>query len=461
MTYVRPIALATLTLVPEVALSFCGTYVGTPGSETTNTASRIAIARDGEDIVLTMANDYSGDLDDFGLLIPVPPTLSLDDVSVVAPAALNDLDLYTGPRLVTYTEAEIAGGVSPGSTRWVDGEATPGTTSSGCGAPSAPPTETQLSTTTDPSTGLGTASFDEVVLQEVSTVGGYQLSLISAEDANALSDWALDRGLDLTPETAEALDAAIAGGAWFVAAEVSLDAVERDVHWLPPLQLSYRSAVASLPIRLGATASSGVQDLLVFALNHALEGWTGISNYDEAPIQSECLFTGTDFSQFYTSRSQASLTPVVVDTADDTADTAAPTDITRATWLVEYGWGSGKCDPCTDSSGLGLQERTVRELGWVHGVNDIYVTRIRMRFRPQDIDQDLMLYSSYVPYNTQLRYIHYADFLTPYFPVCDDSWQSAVRDPHLDHLGPALPIGSAAGVFLLLLGLGRRRTAMR
>ena len=94
MTHIRALSAALICFVPQVSSAFCGTYVGSPGSETTNAGSRIAIARDGDDIVLTMANDYSGDLDDFGLLIPVPPSVTLDDVRVVAPAALKDVKVW-------------------------------------------------------------------------------------------------------------------------------------------------------------------------------------------------------------------------------------------------------------------------------------------------------------------------------------------------------------------------------
>ncbi len=464
------VSIALLTLVPQVASAFCGTYVGSPGSEATNAGSRIVIARDGQDTVLTMANDYSGDLSEFGMLIPVPATLSLNDVSVVPPAAINALDEYTGPRLVSYSQEQVeSGAVNQNSNvRWVDGEQpAAATTSSGCGpssSSSAPSdsgyqtTTTTTTTTTDYWTDIGDESFDAVVLEEVSTVGAYDLTLLSADDGDSLALWATNRGLDIKPETAAVLDAYIDGGAWFVAAEVSLDAQNLDFRWLPPLQMRYTSAMVSLPIRLGTTSSAGVQEMLIFTLNHQNEGWTGISNYSEAPIQSECLYDGTNFGSFYRDRAHDALAPEVTGVFDDTADTAAPVEDVKATWLVEYGWSSGKCDPCTDESDIGLEEDTVTDLGWEHTVNDIYVTRIRMRFGPEEIDQDLVLYSSYIPFNSQLRYIQHADYLIDLFPSCEDGLRRARLAPGVGGLAPLVPVGTLAGLsFFFGLRRFRRR----
>src|SRR5688572_22208356 len=95
-----------LTLV-RGSHGFCGTYVGEAGSEPINGASRVAIVFEDGRVTLTLANDYQGDASEFGLLIPVPPTMSLDDVGVVEPGAINDMDTYTAPRLVSYTCEDV------------------------------------------------------------------------------------------------------------------------------------------------------------------------------------------------------------------------------------------------------------------------------------------------------------------------------------------------------------------
>jgi len=463
MTWKRPIAIALMTLSPQVSLAFCGTYVGTQDSETSNEASRIVVARDGDDIVLTMANDYQGDLAEFGLLIPVPPTVTLNGVSVVSEDALNELDLYTGPRLVTYTEEEVREGVTQTNTRWVDGEQSEGV-SSGCGGSgssrggSGGYQTTTTSTSTETSTELGDQSFDDVVVEDMATKGGYQLALLSAENGASLAQWASGHGLTIDPATADVLDDYIDGGASFVAAQVTLDALQNGVLWLPPLQVRYQSPVVSLPIRLGTTSSAGVQEMLVFTLNSAFEGWTGISNYGEAPIQSECLYSGDDFSAFYQDRYREALAPEVTGVSDDTYDTAGPVEDLSATWLVEYGWGSGKCDPCTDEDQLGLDEDTVWRLGWTRGINDVFVTRIRMRFAPEEIGQDLVLYSSYVPFNSQLRYIQDAPYLDGVFPTCEQGLRRARQADGVVSASHLAGLGTATGLFMFLgLTVFRRR----
>src|SRR5262249_55348670 len=54
------------------AASFCGFYVARGDAKLYNHASKVVMVRDGDRTVLTMANDYSGEPDEFAMVVPVP-----------------------------------------------------------------------------------------------------------------------------------------------------------------------------------------------------------------------------------------------------------------------------------------------------------------------------------------------------------------------------------------------------
>ena len=57
------------------AVAFCGFYVAKADTKLFNQASKVAIMRDGDRTVITMANDYQGDLKEFAMVVPVPVVL--------------------------------------------------------------------------------------------------------------------------------------------------------------------------------------------------------------------------------------------------------------------------------------------------------------------------------------------------------------------------------------------------
>jgi len=84
------------------AQAFCGFYVAKAGTDLFNQSSKVALVRDGDRTVITMANDYQGELTEFAMVIPVPTAITREQVHISDPALLNHLDAYTAPRLVEY-----------------------------------------------------------------------------------------------------------------------------------------------------------------------------------------------------------------------------------------------------------------------------------------------------------------------------------------------------------------------
>ena len=87
------------------AWAFCGFYVSKADTTLFNKASQVAIARDGQRTVITMANDVSGDIKDFAVVVPVPMVLQQDQVHIGDPKVLKRLDAFSAPRLVEYFDA--------------------------------------------------------------------------------------------------------------------------------------------------------------------------------------------------------------------------------------------------------------------------------------------------------------------------------------------------------------------
>src|SRR5205823_13029757 len=85
--------------------AFCGFYVGKADTKLFNRASQVVLVRDGDRTVLTMANDFSGNLTEFAVVIPVPTRIGRDQIHVGDKTLIDHLDAYSAPRLVEYYDA--------------------------------------------------------------------------------------------------------------------------------------------------------------------------------------------------------------------------------------------------------------------------------------------------------------------------------------------------------------------
>jgi MYXO-CTERM domain-containing protein len=362
-------------LAPRDASAFCGTYVGGPDAALFNRASKIIVTRQEDSTTLTLANDLVGDVTDFALVVPVPEVLSAEDVRVVAPELFTRLDAYSSPRLVSYTCDDFAGGESD-------------------------------TAATDQDSGGGSGGEAEGVTVEASfSEGEYDIVILSATESSALLTWLDTNGYAVSETAGELLQEYIDAGAYFFAAKVSLAALPEEATYLSPLQLRYSDPVFSLPVRLGTANAEDEQDLLLFVMGD--EGQTHISNYPQAQVEDECLFDEAafeSFSAFYDERFVKALDDVGRD---------------RASWVLEYAWDPGSCDPC---SGEPLDTEVIEELGWVGDWGSATFTRLHLRYGPGAVDQDLVLYGSNIRDQEQVRYVLYDEALEDRFPRCIDGW---------------------------------------
>ena len=480
--------------------AFCGTYVGEPGADLTNSASQMAVVRQGQRTVLTMVNDFQGDVAQFAMVIPVPPELTADDVSVADDHLVRTLEVYSGPRLVEYTCEDYGGWTHHDDAEPSTKGHTPLFASpfllGGCSDYEV--TDAGMNAPGDYSAGPSDQAGSAVSVEAEFAAGEYEFVILEATDAEGLLAWLDAEGYGVPDSSLEVMASYVEGGSRFLAAKVILDRAPEAGANLSPIQLSYESEGFSLPIRLGTLNSAGEQDLILYTVTDHLAGQVGISNYPQAEIEDECLIRSEEwdgFADYYNAQ---------FDAAFEASD--------GFVWVREYGWAvtpswvsgtagatSMKCDPCPMPSlfppasqsnpnipaedydplpdevitALGFEFSTEADTGYFNPWGpQFYVGRLHMRYTPEAVDQDLVLYTNNITTQDQIRFIEHSPTNESAFPICGEGWvddpaecvYTVAPDPKwglvpLMRAGcsstGAAPLG--AGALLLALGLVRRR----
>jgi len=377
--------LSLLIALTPSASAFCGTYVGSAGAELYNNASQVVVARQGEQTTLTLVNDYQGELLDFAMVIPVPEALTEEQVSLADSLHVARADAYSAPRLVSYECENFDSGY------YDDG-------GGGLGC-----SDKSDDAGYEDSGDAGGSLDVEVV--EAFTVGEYQFVVLDAEASADLYTWLDDQGYAL-PAGAEALlDEYIEAGSYFLAAKVTLEAVDDAEAWLSPIQIRYDDPAFSLPVRIGTISSPGVQNLTLYAVTDEADGAVGIANYPEVTLEEECMWRSSeydDFSAFYAEQF-----------------TAAVTAAGGAGWITEYSWAPSNCDPCSSDP---LSGEELSALGFDGDADEAHFTRLHVQYTPAAATEDLTLYTSGISDTHQVRYITYGYELEDRFPICGEGW---------------------------------------
>src|SRR6266566_1415836 len=94
--------ISAIIAVSPMLYSFCGFYVSKADGTIKNKTSQVILVRDGNKSVITMYNDFKGDVKDFAMVVPVPVVLQKSDIKVVNGNIFQTLNDYSKPRLVEY-----------------------------------------------------------------------------------------------------------------------------------------------------------------------------------------------------------------------------------------------------------------------------------------------------------------------------------------------------------------------
>jgi MYXO-CTERM domain-containing protein len=436
--------LIALLLATNPAEAFCGAYASSAGTDIYNSVSEVAIVRQGTRTTLTVSNDIEGAAGgSFAMLIPVPEVLSEDDVNVLSHDTFDVLDGYSRPRMVSYTCDDF-------EPQWEDP------------CDKERPWEMKAEASMAVADGGGAEDTSTVNVEAEFVVGEYDIVILSAEESDDLFTWLFNEGFQVSDATGEVVQEVIDSGAYFFAAKVSAEAEIEDGALLSPLQFSYDSDVFGLPIRIGTAASKGEQDLIVYAITDFYDGSVGISNYPEMSFEDECMLDGPSFDADHGSDIGAYYQSQFTD-----AYQAQP----GADWMVEYKWGNGHCDPCTGEEPDG---QLLSNVGFDFDIGGAgyMVTRLHMRYSPEEATEDLTLYLSGMTDQDQMRFIEYNEDLEWKFPICDvgmvdNPGTCDFENPYPEECGSddcgcavtdhASSLGWLGMAGLLGLGIGRRR----
>ena len=337
------------------ALAFCGFYVAKADSNLYNQASQVIIARDGERTVLTMANDYQGEVTDFALVVPVPVILKEEQVHIGEPKILKRLDAFSAPRLVEYFDS------NPCAVRRYRRDAFESA------VPSSAPADFKSR-----GNALG------VTVEERFTVGEYDILILSAKESDGLETWLRRNNYKIPKGASKILRPYIRQKMKFFVAKVNLkEYAKSGFESLRPLMMAYESPKFMLPIRLGMINSRGEQDLIVYLLSP--KGQIELTNYRTVQIPSNVdipEFVQKEFGDFY---------KAMFATAYEQEN--------RKVAFVEYAWDMGSCDPC---SAQPLNREELRQAGvfWLDNYyrprsRSVFITRLHVRYDRNHFPEDL------------------------------------------------------------------------
>ncbi|MGL4880771.1 MAG: DUF2330 domain-containing protein, partial [Waterburya sp.] len=341
--------------VIKPALAFCGFYDAKADTSLYNQASQVIIARDEERTVLTMSNDYQGEVKDFAMVVPVTVVLQKEQVHVSEGKIIQRLDDFSAPRLVEYFDED------PCIPRFE-----PATVFSRSAALSPSPKQE--------ATDLG------VTIEEQFSVGEYDIVILSAKESDGLETWLIQNNYKIPKGAKELLQPYIRQNLKFFVAKVNLAEYNSNgFEKLRPISIAFESPKFMLPIRLGMMNAQGDQDLIVYLLSP--QGQVQLTNYRTVKVPSDSEipeFVKEEFKEFYTAMFQN-----------------AYEQQNKQVAFLEYAWDMSSCDPCSAEP---LNQEELKQAGvfWLDqqannpwGGSNVFITRLHVRYSRDKFPEDL------------------------------------------------------------------------
>ena len=372
------VAALITVLVTTTAQAFCGFYVARADTSLFNRASQVVLVRDKNRTVITMANDFEGNAEDFAVVIPVPTMIEREQINVGDRAVIEHLDAYTSPRLVEYHDGDPCAVYDRLEMSRNDA--------------SLPAASKEL---------RQSARSRGVTIEAQYTVGEYDILILSATQSDGLVQWLKENDYRIPPGANRVVNSYLKQDMRFFVAKVNIEEQSKlGYRYLRPLQVAYESNKFMLPIRLGTLNAKGKQELYIYALTRT--GRVETTNYRTVKLPSNMTvpeFVEDEFADFYRAMFER--------------QTKAENE--RAVFL-EYAWDMGWCDPCAADP---LSAGELRQLGvfWLdkHGgeskramqpqAQNAFVTRLHVRYDAEHFPEDLVFQETGDRQNYQGRYV--------------------------------------------------------
>src|SRR6185369_3268174 len=302
-------------MISHEAIAFCGFYVCKADGTLKNKTSQVILVRDGNRTVITMYNDFQGNMKDFAMVVPVPVVLKKSDIKVVNQQIFTTLNQYSQPRLVEYYDQ------NPCNQYYKDDA-----------LKNAPRALSEVAVS-----GYGMKRKNETVKIEAKyIVGEYDILILSATESAGLKTWLDENGYKIPAGAEEVLQPYIKSNLKFFVVKVNEEEKKKfPGNFLRPIQISFNSPKFMLPIRLGMANADGDQDLIVYAFTK--KGRIECTNYRTVSLptgKNIPLFVQNNFGNFYSNLFQHQW------------------DLEgKSVAMLEYAWDVSpknyvKCDPC-------------------------------------------------------------------------------------------------------------------
>ncbi len=362
------------------ASSFCGFFVAKAGAKLYNKSSQVILVRDGEQTVVTMSNDFQGDVRDFAMVVPVPVVLKEQDIRVVEPGIFKRLDDHTAPRLAEYYDENPCMPVVAAEyllNKEVMQRAVP------------------MSVMEDAAVDLG------VTIEAQYQIGEYDILILSAKESSGLKTWLNKNNYSIPAQAEEVLDPYIKNDLKFFVVKVNLEEQKNSgFEELRPIQIRYNSSKFMLPIRLGMANAKEMQDLTVYAFTKT--GRVECTNYRTVKMPTDrevAEFVEPNFSKFY------------VDVFNKQYNYQQKRGV-----FLEYAWDLSasqpvKCDPCPTPP-LAMMDLSQTGVDWLQGQNgwggysgNLFITRLHVRYDRANFPQDLRFQVTPNREKFQCRYV--------------------------------------------------------
>jgi hypothetical protein len=193
---------------------------------------QIVFSQSGNDISALVRIFYQGDAEDFSWVVPVPASLELDGgVDVGSDLTFTELDAATQPQFVLEQQ----------------GEACPSAVFGG-------------GTTGGVSESVADSASGGVSVEET-TVGPFDVQLITSENPDAMANWLVDNNYDLSDRGRELIEPYVLDGMKFVGLKLRSG---QSAGSIQPVILRYQSEKPMIPIRLTAVAAQDDMGVLVW-----------------------------------------------------------------------------------------------------------------------------------------------------------------------------------------------------
>ena len=193
---------------------------------------QIVFSQSGNDISALVRIFYQGDAEDFSWVVPVPASLELDGgVDVGSDLTFTELDAATQPQFVLEQQ----------------GEACPSAVFGG-------------GTTGGVSESVADSASGGVSVEET-TVGPFDVQLITSENPDAMANWLVDNNYDLSDRGRELIEPYVLDGMKFVGLKLRSG---QSAGSIQPVILRYQSEKPMITIRLTAVAAQDDMGVLVW-----------------------------------------------------------------------------------------------------------------------------------------------------------------------------------------------------